>query len=138
MQCALKCHIGCSVRSEVGRGGTVLTGHQDTHSILYWVNVVLWVVKVKALVRKQVDLRASLERERWCMDKLVGMRTERSKSKMPIRRWKWQKLFIVQSLGRVSIVTQQVKNPTSIPEDAVSIPGLAQRVQDLALPQTAL
>ena len=34
----------------------------------------------------------------------------------------------------VPVVVQQVKNPTSIPENADSIPGLAQRVKDLALP----
>ena len=32
----------------------------------------------------------------------------------------------------VPVVTQQVKNPTSILEDVVSIPGLAQWVKDLA------
>ena len=38
----------------------------------------------------------------------------------------------------VPVVVQQVKNPTSIPENADSIPGLAQRVKDLALPRAAV
>ena len=35
---------------------------------------------------------------------------------------------------RVPFVAQQVKNPTSIHEDAGSIPGLSQRVKNQALP----
>ena len=38
---------------------------------------------------------------------------------------------------RVSIVVQQVKNPTSIHEDAGSIPDLVQWVKDQLLPQAA-
>ena len=41
------------------------------------------------------------------------------------------------SVGRNAFpLWQQVKNPTSIHEDAGSIPGLFQLVKDLALPQT--
>ena len=40
------------------------------------------------------------------------------------------------SLG-VAIVTQQVKNPTIIHEDGVSIPGLTQWVKDMAWLQAA-
>ena len=32
-------------------------------------------------------------------------------------------------------MAQQVKNPTSIHDDAGLIPGLTQRIKDLALPQ---
>ena len=37
----------------------------------------------------------------------------------------------------VSIVAQQVNNPTNVHEDMVLIPGLAQWVKDLALLQAA-
>ena len=37
----------------------------------------------------------------------------------------------------VPVVTQRVKNLTSIHEDAALIPGLAQWVKDLVLPQVA-
>lgn len=36
---------------------------------------------------------------------------------------------------RVPVVTQQVKSPTSNPEDASSVLGLAQQVKDTALQQ---
>ena len=35
----------------------------------------------------------------------------------------------------VSVVAQQVKNPTSIHEEWIFIPGLTPWVKDLALPQ---
>ena len=41
------------------------------------------------------------------------------------------------SVGGVPIVAQQVKNPTSIGENARSISGLTQWVKDTALPQAA-
>ena len=37
----------------------------------------------------------------------------------------------------IAIVAQQVKNPTSIHEDAGLIPGLTHWIKDLALPQAA-
>ena len=46
--------------------------------------------------------------------------------------WSFQKKKGGGKLG-VPIVVQQVKNPTSIHEDVGSIPGLTQRVKDLAL-----
>ena len=42
--------------------------------------------------------------------------------------------FRSSHLWGVPVVAQQVKNPTSIHEDAGSIPGLTQGVKDVALP----
>ena len=39
--------------------------------------------------------------------------------------------------NRVAVLAQQVKNPTSVHEDAGSIPGLHQWVEDPVLPQDA-
>ena len=44
-------------------------------------------------------------------------------------------LHVLNSLQGVSVVAQQVKNQSSIHEDAGSIPGLAQWVKNLVLPQ---
>ena len=46
---------------------------------------------------------------------------------------------LIQKLTQgVPVVTQWVKNPTSIHEDSGSIPCLSQWVKDLALPQAAV
>ena len=55
--------------------------------------------------------------------------------------WEFILAFLTFTVGLkvfkigVPIVTQWVKNPTSIHEEASSIPGLAQWVKDPALPQ---
>ena len=46
-----------------------------------------------------------------------------------------EKLYILKHGIGVSVVAQQVKNPTSIFEAVVSVPGLAHWVKDLTLPQ---
>ena len=43
----------------------------------------------------------------------------------------------IQETNGVPIVAQQVKNPSSIHEDEGSIPGLAQWVKNLSLPQAS-
>ena len=45
-----------------------------------------------------------------------------------------KKLYLKISLG-VPLVAQQVKNPTSFREDVGSVPGFAQLVKALVLPQ---
>ena len=44
-----------------------------------------------------------------------------------------EKISVLRTQGRVSIVAQRVKNLTSIHEDVGLIPGLIQWVKDLAL-----
>ena len=51
---------------------------------------------------------------------------------------KWMKAIKRYRHLGVPTVVQRVKNPTSIHEDAGSIPGLAQWIKDLALPQAVL
>ena len=46
-------------------------------------------------------------------------------------------LSIKKNLG-APVVAQQVKNPTSIPEDVGLVPGLAQWVMDLVSPQASV
>ena len=41
-------------------------------------------------------------------------------------------------LNRVPVVAQRLRNPTSVCEEAGSIPGLTQWVKALALPQAAM
>ena len=43
-------------------------------------------------------------------------------------------LFLFRNYQGVPVVAQEVTNPTSTHEDARSIPGLVQLVEDLALP----
>jgi len=51
--------------------------------------------------------------------------------------WRTKKLNLKTTVG-VPVVAQRVQNPTSIHEDAGSIPGLTQWATDLVLPKAAV